>query len=946
MPRTAPVRRRGRRVAAGRVRTVARGRCVTAASSSPSRGAPAGATATCPISGAGSTWSQNAHRPVAQERRPVRHQGQLRGHRLVGRSQPVPQRHRRLRRHRDPLRPQGRRRRRPAAGAQVRVHADRRRWHVVHVQPQDRRQAGHEPAAVRRDHREDLHRRHHRLERPGDQGGQPGARRCPARKHRAGRAFRRIGHDRAVHRRGMAKQYASQWDAYCAKAGRPTPCGTTSNYPVGPGSGLHRAGRLARRLRATSSQEQNEGTITYVEYSYALNAGFPVAKVLNRAGYYVEPTPRTTSRSACSRRQINNEPGVAAVPHAEPRGRLQQPRHARLPAVELQLHDRPDRASRATFTANKGRDASAPSPTTSCARASSRRRCSGYSPLPINLVKAGLAQVQKIPGVEAQTIDIKKCNNPTFSADGHEHAGQERAAARRRATRPVPSSAGRASPAGLPAGPGPAADPPGGAAPATAAAPRTEVVGPPAAVGPRPAANRPVAVRPAAEARRPAVGPPARIPTPARQAGPTATARTAGPPARVRTSPRSRWPRRRPQVSGPRPRSCCWPPSSCSARSWHRPSSPPDCDREAGRDSPPGKTPRLGRGAEATLGDRRAGAGRGARHGSRGAGRGHRGGRCPADGHPTGAVQRDGRRHGRVRVDPAHRRPEHRSREPDGAGVVDRRRSHCRERQRVHARQLPPAHAVLGGAGAAPHARAVPVRRLRRRAQRGRQRRVPPDHPVVRGPGGDGLHPPARRPVPQVRALPVRRRHARDRPPQPVLRRCHHQRAPRRAHRGRRHRRPVLRDADRARGARPRVRPGHHRTHPGLLPRRGPAGPDGGQRRRGRHRHRLGAGVEPAVDDQLGEPDPRAAQLPERRWRLLLRPPGDADVRVRPRERGHDLVAAGALRVGRPQLRLHEPARPEREGGARLRRPGPGVPQPRVSRRWPTPSTRPWPSPA
>jgi hypothetical protein len=36
----------------------------------------------------------------------------------------------------------------------------------------------------------------------------------------------------------------------------------------------------------------------------------------------------------------------------------------------------------------------------------------------MNLVQAGLDQVRRIPGVEATTIDIKKCNNPTFSSDG------------------------------------------------------------------------------------------------------------------------------------------------------------------------------------------------------------------------------------------------------------------------------------------------------------------------------------------------------------------------------------------------------------------------------------------------------------------------------------------------------------------------------------------------
>ena len=35
------------------------------------------------------------------------------------------------------------------------------------------------------------------------------------------------------------------------------------------------------------SQDYVEGAITYVEYSYAMKSGFPVAKVLNKAGYFV-----------------------------------------------------------------------------------------------------------------------------------------------------------------------------------------------------------------------------------------------------------------------------------------------------------------------------------------------------------------------------------------------------------------------------------------------------------------------------------------------------------------------------------------------------------------------------------------------------------------------------------------------------------------------------------
>ena len=42
----------------------------------------------------------------------------------------------------------------------------------------------------------------------------------------------------------------------------------------------------------------------------------------------------------------------------------------------------------------------------------------GMGPMPVNLVEASFEQIRKIPGVEVQTIDIRACDNPTFSADG------------------------------------------------------------------------------------------------------------------------------------------------------------------------------------------------------------------------------------------------------------------------------------------------------------------------------------------------------------------------------------------------------------------------------------------------------------------------------------------------------------------------------------------------
>jgi ABC-type phosphate transport system substrate-binding protein len=90
----------------------------------------------------------------------------------------------------------------------------------------------------------------------------------------------------------LRQEHTAVWDDYCAKVGRPLingHCGVTSNYPVVPGSGfVSRSG--SNGVAGYVAQSHAVGAITFVEYSYALNAGFPVAKVLNSAGYYSEPT--------------------------------------------------------------------------------------------------------------------------------------------------------------------------------------------------------------------------------------------------------------------------------------------------------------------------------------------------------------------------------------------------------------------------------------------------------------------------------------------------------------------------------------------------------------------------------------------------------------------------------------------------------------------------------
>jgi phosphate ABC transporter phosphate-binding protein len=211
----------------------------------------------------------------------------------------------------------------------------------------------------------------------------------------------------------MSKQHQSLWDAYCSKAGRQTPCDQTSNYPVIPGTGFTaQSGSLG--VAGYVSQAQNVGTITYVEYSYALNSGFPVAKLLNSSGYYVEPTADNVA-VALLKAQINTTPGVNYLTQILD-GVYTNADRRTYPMSSYSYMIVPT-ATTSTFDANKGKSLSSFADYFLCEGQQSAGKL-GYSPLPVNLVTAGLAQVRRIPGAETKTIDIKSCNNPTLSAGG------------------------------------------------------------------------------------------------------------------------------------------------------------------------------------------------------------------------------------------------------------------------------------------------------------------------------------------------------------------------------------------------------------------------------------------------------------------------------------------------------------------------------------------------
>jgi len=208
----------------------------------------------------------------------------------------------------------------------------------------------------------------------------------------------------------------ADWTAYCAVVGR-SPCTATSAYPVQPGTAMvGQAGDLG--VASYVRQAQAEGAIGYVAYSDALQTGFPVAKVLNAAGYYTAPTPGHVGVSLL-KAQINMNPGDPLF-LTEDLSQVYADTDPR--AYELSFYSYmilPTDGS-SGLTDAKGFTLAAFGQYLLC-QGQQRVDQLGYSALPINLVEAGFAQLQKIPGASVPTATaaiIASCNNPTFSADG------------------------------------------------------------------------------------------------------------------------------------------------------------------------------------------------------------------------------------------------------------------------------------------------------------------------------------------------------------------------------------------------------------------------------------------------------------------------------------------------------------------------------------------------
>jgi len=211
----------------------------------------------------------------------------------------------------------------------------------------------------------------------------------------------------------MISQYPAIWNAYCATTGREPACGPTSFYPTVSGM-IAQSGDLG--VAGYVSAGYAAGAIGYVNYSYAMNDHFPVAQMLNAAGYYTEPTPQNVAVSLLDAQieTANTDPSVYLTENLQNVWSDTDPRTYPLSSYSYLIL--PIRAQ-GQFTPDKGKTLAAFSYYAMC-QGQQQSAGLGYSPMPINLVQASFTQIARIPGAVVQNINIQSCHNPTFTTSG------------------------------------------------------------------------------------------------------------------------------------------------------------------------------------------------------------------------------------------------------------------------------------------------------------------------------------------------------------------------------------------------------------------------------------------------------------------------------------------------------------------------------------------------
>lgn len=206
----------------------------------------------------------------------------------------------------------------------------------------------------------------------------------------------------------MDHEYPSIWRPYFGQSG------LTSYYPKHGGLMISQAG--SDQVMNTIKGYAGNGTIGYVEYSYPVNADYPVVKVLNKANYFVEPTQYNTA-VALTKAKINQDKGSQLYLTQILDGVYANPDPRAYPLSSYSYMIIPIGKNDPRMTTAK-RQTLADFLYYSLCSGQTKAGAYGYSPLPLNLVQAGFSQIAKLkqadPAVDLTDRDVRSCNNPTF----------------------------------------------------------------------------------------------------------------------------------------------------------------------------------------------------------------------------------------------------------------------------------------------------------------------------------------------------------------------------------------------------------------------------------------------------------------------------------------------------------------------------------------------------
>lgn len=210
--------------------------------------------------------------------------------------------------------------------------------------------------------------------------------------------------------RYMSKLYPSIWGPF--NRGKAVP---TEYFPT-QGNEIAQSGSDGVMNFLTS--KAGNGAIGYDEYSYPLAVGYPSIKMLNSAGVFTLPTQYNVA-VALTKAQINEDPTSPDYLTQNLDNVYTNPDPRAYPLSSYAYMIIPTASNDTQMTTTK-RQTIADYLYYSICQGQAEMGPIGYSPLPINLVQAGFAQIGKLktadPKVDLTSRDVSTCNNPTFIA--------------------------------------------------------------------------------------------------------------------------------------------------------------------------------------------------------------------------------------------------------------------------------------------------------------------------------------------------------------------------------------------------------------------------------------------------------------------------------------------------------------------------------------------------